>query len=85
MKNRVTYTLQIAMYYFVRVKEVEAIRHVPQLRNLTFRGDGDSGNRSTHQVDAIHLRVLSHIFGNPAVFHPVADDLEGWRYVGGNS
>jgi hypothetical protein len=36
MKDQMTYALQVTMYYIARVEIVKAIRHVPQLRNLTF-------------------------------------------------
>ena len=39
-ESRETHTLQIAVYYFERVKVVEAVRHIPQLRYLTVRTSG---------------------------------------------
>ena len=49
-----------------------------------FECGDDGGGTSTHQVDAIRPRVLSHMFGNPATSHPFTNDLER-RHVCGNS
>ena len=72
------------MYYVARVEVVKAIRHVPQLRGLTLERDGYSRKGSTRQVDAVCPRILCHVFSNPTIIHPIADDLE-WRYLGGDS
>ena len=52
--------------------------------DVQFERDGDSGDKSTNQVNTIRSGILSHIFGNPVVFHPFTNDLER-RYFGGNS
>ena len=46
--------------------------------------DGDSRKGSTRQVDAVCPRILSHVFSNPTIIHPIADDLERW-HLGGDS
>ena len=39
MKDQVTYALQVSVDHITRVEVVKAVRHVPQLRNLTFERD----------------------------------------------
>jgi hypothetical protein len=79
-----TYALQVTVYYVARVEVVKAVRHIPQLRNPTFKRDGDGQDQFAHQVDAIYPRVLFYIFGNPVIFHPNTNDLER-RYLDRNS
>ena len=55
----------------------------PTAAKFDFEWDGNSGNESTHQAEAIYFRVCFYIFGDPIIFHPFANDLE-WRYLGGN-
>jgi len=37
------------------------------------------------QVDAIYIRLLSHVVSDPGIFHPFTNDLERWWCIGRNS
>ena len=50
-----------------------------------FKRGSSVRNKFTHQANAIHLWVLSHIFGYPPIFHPITNNFERWRCLGGNS
>ena len=81
-ERKKTYALQVAMCYFARVEEVKAVCHIPQLWYLKVRAGLQRWKRFAYQANAIYGWVLFHKFGNCAIFHPIENDFERWRYLG---